>query len=186
MAESIMTASQKISALQLASEKYERREYASTIELLEPLAKLGDVKAKSYLTEIYWRVEGCKDLRRAALLQKELNDNYDSNTMAYELGIFREALMLLEAVDDSNNSRLNDLFISLKNSRHDRNLVFAASMTKSDRIIKHNRDNSLVLYIKAFVHVSRLNQKIKTLGLLMFEIFSPSKSAIGIFPRPRE
>ncbi|WP_136256444.1 hypothetical protein [Metallibacterium scheffleri] len=181
-----MMVPQKISALQLASEKYERREYASAIELLEPLAKLGDVKAKSYLTEIYWRVEGYKDLRRAALLQKELNDNYESNTMAYELGIFREALMLLEASDDPNNGRLNSLFMSLKNSRNDRNLVLAASMAKSDRIIEQNRDNPLALYMKAFARASRLDQKIRILGLLVFEIFSPSKNAVVVYPRPRK
>lgn len=183
MVESIMTASQKISALQLASEKYERREYASAIELLEPLAKLGDVKAKSYLTEIYWRVQDHKCLKRAAQLQEELNSLYKPSTSAYQLGIFREALMLLEEADDSRNKRLNSLFVDLKNSQYDRNLLLAASMAKSNRIAEENRCSPLFLYMKAFARASRVKQKIWILGLITLEVLNPSKKPTTVFPR---
>ena len=72
-----MTESGQVNNMQPAIDSFERGEYRRAIELLEPLIKLGSMKAKSYLAEIYWHGEEIKDLKRAARLQQELNEIYD-------------------------------------------------------------------------------------------------------------
>jgi len=179
-----MTTPSQADNLQSAIEKFEQHEYPRAIELLEPLVKLGSVKAKSYLAEIYWHVEDYKDLKRAAQLQKELNEIYDSSSRAYEIGVFRETLMLLETSDYADNTRLNSLFMSLKDSRYDRNLLLAASIAKSDRIKTLKRERPLALYLKAFKYATSFSQKRRILGLILIEFFMPSKKSIIVVPRP--
>ena len=107
-----MTKSGQVNNMQSAIDSFQRREYRRAIELLEPLSKLGSMKAKSYLAEIYWHGEEVKDLKRAARLQQELNEIYDPRSEAYAMGIFRETLMLLDDTGNADSARLNSLLTS--------------------------------------------------------------------------
>ena len=173
-----MTESGQVNNMQPAIDSFERGEYRRAIELLEPLIKLGSMKAKSYLAEIYWRGEEVKDLKRAARLQQELNEIYDPRSEAYAIGIFRETLMLLDDTGNADSARLNSLFVKLKDSRYDRNLLLAASIAKSERIKTRGRERPLALYLKAFICATSFSQKRRILGLILIELIKPSKGLI--------
>ena len=181
-----MTNSGQVNILQSAADSLERREYRRAIDLLEPLINLGNMKAKSYLAEIYWHGEEVKDLKRAARLQQELNEIYDPRSEAYAMGILRETLMLLDDIDHADNARLNSLFVNLKDSRYDRNLLLAASIAKSERIETREREKPLVLYLKAFRRATSFNQKLRILGLVSIELIKPSKGVIGVAHRQEQ
>ncbi len=173
-----MTKSGQVNNLQSAIDSFERRDYRRAIELLEPLIKLGSMKAKSYLAEIYWHGDEVKDLKRAARLQQELNETDDPRSEAYAIGIFRETLMLLDDTDNADSARLNSLFVNLKNSRCDRNLLLAASIAKSERIKTRGREKPLALYLKAFRCATSFSQRRRILGLIFIELIKPSKGLI--------
>lgn len=173
-------------SLSSAIDSFERGEYSRAIALLEPLEKLGSTKAKTYLSEIYWRVTKFKNLKRACQLQKELNEIYDHQSIAYEIGAFRETLMLFEASNPDDNARLNLLFIFLSNSSRDQNLLLAASIAKSDRIIQSSVAKPLVLYFRAIRCASSFTQKLRILGLIFIELIYSTKKSIVIYPQPIE
>lgn len=161
-------------ALRLGIEKFESKDWSNAKKLLEPLANLGNRRAQTYLVQIYWRGGEEIDLRTAAIMQRKLNEAFGGQSNILEIGMFREALILLEIEDEADNNRLNVLFKNMKESRYDKGLVLAASIAKSSRIDNRLSEKPLSIYFRAFKYARSMPQKIRILFLMMFEYIKPS------------
>ncbi len=125
-------------------------------------------------------------MKRASQLQREVNETYDHKTNVYAIGVFREALMLLEESHNDDNERLNLLFSFIKNSSRDKNLLLAASIANSDRITQPSGVRPVALYFKAIRCASSFMQKVRICGLILIALIKPTNKSIFIYPHPIE